>query len=45
MDDAQEDGILLLDWGIFNPVSFEFLEKTLVQADVILGVGGVSGVG
>ena len=46
-DDAQGGGLLPLDWGIFDPVSFELSGKALVQADVNLGVrggGGVSGV-
>ena len=43
MDDAQGVGLSLLDWGVFNPVSFELSGELLVQADVILGVGGGSG--
>ena len=42
---AQGDGLFTLDWGIFDPISFELLGKTLVQADVILVLGGGSGVG
>ena len=45
VDDAQGDGLLPLKWGISDPVSFELLGELLVQAEVILGVRGVSGVG
>ena len=37
--------LFLLDWGIFNPVSFELLGEALVQANVRLGVREGSGVG
>ena len=40
VDDAQGVGLSLLDWGVFNPVSFELSGELLVQADVILGGGG-----
>ena len=40
MDDAQGGGLFPLDWGIFDPASFELLGEVLVQADVSLGVGG-----
>ena len=45
LDNAQGDGFSLLDWRIFYPISFELTGKVPVQADVSLGVGGISGVG
>ena len=41
---AQGGGGFPLDWGIFDPISFDLLGEVLVQANVSLGVGGVSGV-
>ena len=32
-----------LDWGIFNPIGFEFPGKETVQANVLFGVGGLYG--
>ena len=43
VDDAQGGGLFPLDWGIFDPVSFEFLGKARVQSNVRLGFGGFLG--
>ena len=45
VEDAQGSGILPLDWGIFDLISLELSGEALFQADVSLGVGGVSRVG
>ena len=45
LEDAQGGGVFPLDWGFFNPISFELSVEVIVQADVGLGVRGVSGVG
>ena len=37
---AQGGGLFPLDWGILDPVIFEFSGEVLVQAGVSLGVGG-----
>ena len=42
-------GLLLFDWGVFDPVKFELSDKVLFQSGVSLGVGvcvggGCSGV-
>ena len=42
--DAQGGGLFLIDWGIFDPVSFELSGEALVQVSASLEVGGVSGV-
>ena len=43
--DTQRDGLLSFNRGVFDPIFFEFLGEVLVQSDVSLGVGGLSGVG
>ena len=45
LDDAKGDRSPPLGWGILNTTIFEFAGKALVQAEVILGVEGISGVG
>ena len=45
VDNAQGGGRFLLNWGIFDPASFELSGKELVQADVSLGVDFFSGFG
>ena len=42
VDNDQGGGLFRIDWGILDPVSFEFSGKAIVQADVILGVWVVS---
>ena len=39
-DNSQGEGLLLLDWGILDPISFDMAGDTRVQADVSLGFGG-----
>ena len=34
LDNAQGGDLSLLDWGIFDPIIFELLDESLVQADV-----------
>ena len=45
LDNAKGGGFSLIDWEIFNPVSFDFSDQALVRAGVTLGVRGISGVG
>ena len=45
LDDAQGGGFFPLGWGIFDSISFELAGKALVQSNVSLGFGGISGVG
>ena len=42
--DSKGGRFFLIDWGIFNPVRFEFPGELPVQTGVRLGVGGGSGV-
>ena len=42
--DAQGNGIFLLDWEIFDSISFELSGEALVQVYASLGVGVFSGV-
>ena len=41
LDDPKEDGLLTLDGGILDPISFELTDEAPVQAGVSLGVRGV----
>ena len=45
LDDANVDGILALDRGIFDPVSFELTDKATVQDGLILVIGDIYGAG
>ena len=45
MDDAQWDGLLLFNWGVFYPICFQFLGEALFQYDASLGIRVISGVG
>ena len=45
LDDAQGGEFFPLEWRIFNLISFELAGESLVQADMSLGVRGVSAAG
>ena len=47
MDDAQQGVLFLFNWGVFDPVCFDFPYGAIVQFDVSLGVkrGGGGGRG
>ena len=41
VDDAQPGGIFSFNWGVFNPICFEFPGKALDQSNASLGVRGL----
>ena len=45
LDNAKGGGLLMLDGGILDPISFELAGKAPVQSSVSLGSGRLSGVG
>ena len=45
MDDAQQGVLFLFNWGVFDPICFDFTGELLVKSDVRLGIRWISGVG